>query len=63
MPLPKVTNILFLDIETVPITYRYDELSENEKELWNKKWAFNKENNPEELYAKAGVYAEFSKII
>ncbi len=63
MVLPKITNILFLDIETVPVKYKYEDLSENEKELWNKKWAFNKDSEPEELYAKAGVYAEFSKIV
>ncbi|MGZ4036489.1 MAG: ribonuclease H-like domain-containing protein, partial [Bacteroidia bacterium] len=60
---PKIINVLFLDIETVPVTYRYQDLSDSAKELWNKKWAFKKENDPEELYAKAGIYAEFSKIV
>ncbi len=60
---PKIINILFLDIETVPVTYNYKDLSEAGKELWNKKWAYNKENDPEALYAKAGIYAEFSKIV
>jgi predicted PolB exonuclease-like 3'-5' exonuclease len=63
MAQPKITNVLFLDIETVPITYQYKDLTDSEKELWNKKWMFSKENKPEELYAKAGVYAEFSKIV
>jgi 3'-5' exonuclease len=56
-------NILFLDIETVPQTYSYAELDENTKVLWDKKWAFNKDISGEEQYAKAGIYAEFAKII
>lgn len=60
---PKITNVLFLDIETVPVKYQYKDLTESEKELWDKKWAFKKEADPEELYNKAGVYAEFSKIV
>jgi 3'-5' exonuclease len=60
---PKIINVLFLDIETVPITYRYGDLAPSPKELWDKKWAFRKENDPEELYNKAGIYAEFSKIV
>ena len=56
-------KIIFLDIETVPVCYRYADLNESLKELWDKKWLFNKESKPEELYQKAGVYAEFAKII
>lgn len=59
----KLENILFLDIETVPIVYKYEKLNASEKELWDKKWAYNKEQSPEQLYAKAGVLAEFAKII
>lgn len=60
---PKPEHILFLDIETVPITYHYKDLKAAERELWDKKWNFNPENKPAELYAKAGVYAEFSKVV
>jgi len=59
----KIENILFLDIETAPLTYKYSDLDTNEKELWDKKWNYNPDNKPAELYAKAGVYAEFSKVI
>lgn len=59
----KIENILFLDIETVPIHYHYNELSETEKELWDKKWFYLKDNTPEEHYSKAGIYAEFAKVI
>lgn len=63
MSQPKLNNILFLDIETAPVTYKYSDLSAAEKELWDKKWSFNLDNKPSELYAKAGVFAEFSKVI
>lgn len=60
---PKIINILFLDIETVPVAYHYHELAPAAKELWDKKWAFKKESDPAELYEKAGIHAEFSKIV
>lgn len=63
MAAPKLENILFLDIETAPLVYKYSELESHVKDLWNKKWSWNPENKPEELYAKAGVFAEFSKVI
>lgn len=56
-------KILFLDIETVPLVYRYDEMPETARELWNKKWQYNKEITPEQQYAKAGIYAEFAKVV
>lgn len=58
-----MNQILFIDIETVPLTYKYAELKEDDKYHWNNKWRFNKENSPEDLYAKAGIYAEFAKVI
>ena len=56
-------KILFLDIETVPLVYRYNEMSEASRELWNKKWQYNKEISPEQQYAKAGIYAEFARVL
>lgn len=58
-----IENILFLDIETVPTVYKYSDLTETTKELWDKKWQFNKEVSPEQQYMKAGIYAEFAKVI
>lgn len=67
-----IENILFLDIETVPQARVYDALPENLKRLWNKKAdqlaKFDKfrseaEKQPDELYERAGIYAEFGKII
>lgn len=56
-------KILFLDIETVPLVYAYQDLPETTKELWDKKWQFNREVPPSEQYLKAGIYAEFAKVI
>jgi len=59
-------NILFLDIETVAQYPTYQEVPERLQALWKKKSAFFKEadeKSAEELYQKAGIYAEFGKII
>jgi len=60
---PDIDKILFLDIETVPIFYKYNDLNETTKELWDKKWAYNKEVGADKQYEKAGIYAEFAKVI
>ena len=62
----RTSDVLFLDIETVPQQANFSALSEVEKQLWEKKARFLiKEPNdtPETVYAKAGIYAEFGKII
>lgn len=59
----KLENILFIDIETVPVHYQYNLLSVNEKELWDKKMFYAKDSTPELQYAKAGIYAEFAKVV
>ena len=59
----KITNVLFLDIETAPLVYKYKDLNEKMKPLWDSKFRFQQAETPESLYKKAGVYAEFSKII
>ena len=58
-----IEHILFIDIETVPIHYQYQQLSSSEKELWDKKMFYVRESTPELQYAKAGVYAEFAKVV
>ena len=58
-------HILFLDIETVPEHYKFNELSERGKELWTKKTRFLQEREdktPDEIYEKAGIYSEFAKV-
>lgn len=64
-------NILFLDIETVPEVENFQELTEVKKELFALKTNYQRkpktisdeEISPEEFYSKAGVWAEFGKIV
>ncbi len=60
-------NILFLDIETVSQYQSYSDMPEDWKELWDLKAQFlvkNKEvDSFETVYERAGIYAEFGKII
>jgi DNA polymerase elongation subunit (family B) len=58
-------NMLVLDIETVPQYASYDELPDHWKELWKKKMARELKDGltPDGLYQRAGIYAEFGKII
>lgn len=60
-------NILFLDIETVSQFESHEQLPDEWKELWGLKAQFllrNKElETAETLYERAGIYAEFGKII
>jgi uncharacterized protein YprB with RNaseH-like and TPR domain len=58
-------RVLFLDIETVPQHANYKDIPERLKTLWDKKAGFlaKNEETPKELYNRAGIYAEFGKII
>lgn len=61
-----IRDILFLDIETVPQKKKFGELSASVQKLWSKKSKFitTKEKPlPENVYDRAGIYAEFGKII
>lgn len=60
-----VEDILFIDIETVPQHPNFDELDEVFQGLWEKKSTFfrNEEQTPADVYERAGIYAEFGKII
>lgn len=59
----KITNVLFLDVETAPIVYKYKDLPEKMKPLWDSKFRYQQTETSESLYKKAGIYAEFAKII
>ena len=61
----KIKNILFIDVETVSLTSSYKELDDRLKPLWDKKSSYmNSDESSAELYfQKAGIYAEFGKII
>lgn len=59
-------NILFLDIETVSCEESYDQIDDRLKSLWDKKAQYinlPELSNKEKFYEKAGIYAEFGKII
>src|SRR5262245_2851346 len=62
-----VNNILFLDIETVPQYADYSSLPKDWRELWDTKAAsllkYHEEETKETIYQRAGIYAEFGKII
>jgi len=62
-----VNHILFLDIETVPQQPSFEQVPEEWKALWTKKAEVLLRNREEEtadsIYPRAGIYAEFGKII
>ncbi len=59
-------DVLFLDIETVPQHPNYEIVPERLKNLWDKKaqrLAKSDQDSPATLYPRAGIYAEFGKIV
>lgn len=60
-----IEEVLFLDIETVPLFPAYNEMPGD----WQKLWAEKMKNSvseavtPSDLYERAGIYAEFGRII
>ena len=60
-----LNDILFLDIETVPLHQQYSELSAETQMLWEEKTRYQRkeEFSAEEFYDRAGIWAEFGKIV
>ncbi|MDM9629986.1 3'-5' exonuclease [Robiginitalea aurantiaca] len=58
-------DILFLDIETVPLASDFGMLPEEAQELWALKTQYQRkeEYTPEAFYERAGIWAEFGKIV
>lgn len=58
-------NILFLDIETVPQYEHWNDVPEETQQLFELKTQYQRKDEftPEEFYHKAGIWAEFGKII
>ena len=58
-------DVLFLDIETVPQCLDFHQLDETTQHLWEQKSAsFCKDGQtPEDVYQRAGIYAEFGNIV
>ncbi len=61
----KLENILFLDIETVPEVATFSELSAEKQELYGLKTQYQRKDevSAEDFYERAGIWAEFGKII
>ena len=61
----KLNNILFLDIETVPENENWNQLSTEMQELFDKKTHYQRkeEITAADFYDRAGIWAEFGKII
>ncbi|GIZ14940.1 3'-5' exonuclease [Capnocytophaga catalasegens] len=60
-----LTQILFLDIETVPLYANYNELPQEEQILWEEKTRYQRQEllSAEDFYERAGILAEFGKIV
>ena len=60
-------NLLVLDIETIRSYRLYEDMPERLQAQWDRKSSFlksNEETTPKELFEdKAGIYAEFGKIV
>ena len=64
----ELNKVIFLDIETVPQQKEFELLSEEQKKLWEQKAKFDSAYKSGEIslsdtYQRAGIYAEFGKII
>jgi predicted PolB exonuclease-like 3'-5' exonuclease len=61
----KLGNILFIDIETVPVAESFDALGERMRKLWEVRSAYLRKDGEEsgEVWPQAGLFAEFGKII
>lgn len=57
--------ILFLDIETVPVVPEYQEMPPEYQALWDRKakYLVKEGQTPEDVYGRAGIFAEFGKIV
>jgi uncharacterized protein YprB with RNaseH-like and TPR domain len=66
LDLTQLDKVLFLDIETVPETYQYADLSPETAHLFDAKNARYRTDTKDEATVyneKAGIYAEFGKIV
>ncbi|WP_316803096.1 3'-5' exonuclease [Pedobacter nototheniae] len=60
-----LTQVMVIDIETVPQSPSFKELPPHFQDLWAQKTHFQRkpEQSAEEFYERAGILAEFGKII
>ncbi len=60
-----LNNILFLDIETVPQEENWNSVSKTTQELFEQKTRYQRKDEftGDQFYEKAGIWAEFGKIV
>ncbi len=60
-----INDILFVDIETVPACPELEGMNEKMQEFWDKKSAYFRKDGEtaNDVYQRAGIYAEFGKIV
>ncbi|RWU04801.1 3'-5' exonuclease [Pedobacter chitinilyticus] len=61
----KLNNIFLIDIETVPLYENFDEMPAHFQVLWDQKSQYQRPagQTAAEFYERAGIWAEFGKII
>ncbi len=63
----QLDKVLVLDLETVPMVEDYESLPEDLQPLWDEKAARinrpDESKTPEDLFSRAGIYAEFGRIV
>ena len=60
----RLDKILFLDIETVAQQPNFNSVDERLQKFWEQKAKYlAADETPEEAYSRAGIYAEFGKIV
>lgn len=62
----QLSNILFLDIETVPQFPEFEKADEAYQRLWEDKAKFmlkDESDTPASVFDRAGIYSEFGKIV
>lgn len=61
----KLNNVFVIDIETVPQKENFNELPKHLQDLWEQKSHYQRKDGQtaDEFYEKAGIWAEFGKII
>lgn len=68
LSISELNKIVFLDIETVPLHSSFEELTNTQKKHWENKAKFDPlyksgEVSLAESYQRAGIYAEFGKVV
>lgn len=57
-------NLLVIDIETVPQYSSHEQMPPHFQKLWDLKTQYQrKDDTPEDYYERAGIWAEFGKIV